>query len=77
MMIPSFCLKYKVLKPQPSLTTLAKSLQKVENCKYLLAITADRAVRKYRDSCASIEQLLQLAEWRFDAGSQVAHCYFL
>lgn len=54
MNIPSFCIKYKVLKPHPSIAALAKAFVQLQDCQYLLAAAADRSVRRYREQCGSI-----------------------
>ncbi len=77
MSLPSFCIKYKVLKPHPAIAVLSKSFLPHPNAQYLLARTPERSVRKYRAQCQSIELLLQAAEWRLDVIPQVARCFFL
>ena len=40
MNVPSFCLKYKVLKPHPAIASLSKAFRPVPNCPYELADTS-------------------------------------
>lgn len=68
MSLPSFTIRYKVLKPHPTIALLAKSFRPLRETGYELAQTADYSVRKYRGWGQSIELVLQGAEWRLSGG---------
>lgn len=70
--------KYSILKPNAEINSIRRSFGRPHpRCGYELAQANNMAVRRYKKTVESLDQMLQDWQWRFEEKSSIVHCLYV
>lgn len=70
--------KYSILKPSAEINSIRRCFARPHpRCGYELAQANNMAVRRYKKTVESLDQMLQDWQWRYEEKVSIVHCMYV